>query len=85
MTLTGLIYNSVPDEVLHPSDVYDSIVWKHITEDELTDDNKTLYTLNNTSYSGTETKYTKNQYVSEVGRVVYDTLISFDEYTTLDE
>ena len=85
MTLSGLIFNSVPGEVLYPSDEYDSIVWKHIMEDELTDDNKTLYTLNNTSYSGMETKYTKNQYVSEDGSVVYDTLISSDEYTALDE
>ena len=45
MTLTDLIYNSILDEVMHTNDEYDLIVWKHITEDELTDDNRTLYSI----------------------------------------
>jgi hypothetical protein len=85
MLLSGLIYNSVANEVLHPNDEYDSIVWKHITGDELTDDNRTMYTLNNTSYSGTEIKYTNKQYVSEDGNVIYENMITSDEYTALDE
>lgn len=85
MTLSELIFNSVPGEVLYSSDTYDSIVWKHIMEEELNDDNKTLYTLNNTSYSGTETKYTNKQYVSEDGNIIYENMIPYDEYIELDE
>ena len=81
MTLTELIYNSVPNEVLHASDDYDSIVWKHITEEG----DSSLYTLNPTSYSGTEIKYTNNQYVSEQGNVVYGNMITVGEYEALDQ
>jgi hypothetical protein len=85
MSLSELIHNSVASEVLHPSDEYDLIVWKHITEDELTDDNRSMYTLNNSSYSGTEIKYTKKQYISEDGNVIYENMITSDEYMALDE
>lgn len=85
MTLTDLIYNSILDEVMHTNDEYDLIVWKHITEDELTDDNRTLYTLNNTSYSGTEIKYTNKQCVSEHGNVIYENMITSGEYMALNQ
>ena len=85
MTLSELIYNSVPNEVLYPSDEYDSIIWKHITEEEINEDNKTIYSLNNTSFSGSETMYTSNQYVSKDGNVVYENMITFDEYMALDQ
>jgi len=85
MTLSELIFNSVPNEVLYPSDDYDSIVWKHITEEEINDDNKTIYSLNNTSFSGSEIMYTNDQQVSRDGNVVYENMITFDEYTALDQ
>ena len=79
MILSDLIYNSVPNEVLHPSDDYDSIVWKHVTEQN--DDS--LYTLNSTSYSGSQTMYTNHQYVSKDGNVVYEQMITPNEYAAL--
>lgn len=85
MVLSDLIYNSIQGEVLHTSDEYDSIVWKHIKENEMTENDRDLYTLNTTSYSGPEIKYTNKQYVSEYGNVVYENMITSDEYTALNQ
>ena len=85
VALSDLIYNSVPGEVLHTSDEYESIVWKHVKENEMTENDRDLYNLNTTSYSGPEMKYTNKQYVSKNGNVVYENMITSDAYAALDQ
>ena len=67
---------------------YESIVWKHITEEEynsLSEDDKSSYTLNESSYSGTDPKYTLKQILRSDGIITYHNLLSTTDYDQLDE
>ena len=67
---------------------YDSIVWKHITEEEynnLSSDEKLSYTLNETSYSGDSQKFTLKQLLHPDGTIEYQNLLSIEEYEKLDD
>lgn len=76
------------DKVEMMGATYDSIVWKHITEEEynnLSEDDKSSYTLNESSYSGSDPKYTLKQILRSDGIITYHNLLSTAEYDQLDE
>jgi hypothetical protein len=67
---------------------YESIVWKHITEEEynkLSEDDKSSYTLNESSYEGSGPKYTLKQLLRSDGIITYHNLLSTTDYDQLDE
>jgi hypothetical protein len=76
------------DKVEMMGDTYESIVWKHITEEEyinLSEDDKSSYTLNKSSYEGSGPKYTLKQLLRFDGIITYHNLLSSEEYDQLDD
>tara|TARA_B110000444_G_C18724752_1_gene540276 strand:+ start:484 stop:1041 length:558 start_codon:yes stop_codon:yes gene_type:complete len=76
------------DKVEMMGNTYESIVWKHITEEEydnLSEDDKSSYTFNESSYEGSGPKYTLKQLLRSDGIITYHNLLSTAEYDQLDE
>ena len=88
MNLFDIVSRGGCDKVEMMGDTYESIVWKHITGEEynnLSEDDKSSYRLNESSYEGSGPKYTLKQLLRSDGIITYHNLLSSEEYDQLDE
>lgn len=88
MNLQDVVTFCFGDKVQMLKSTYDSIVWKHITEDDyagLSEENKANYVFNETSYSGSGPMYTLKQTLNSNGAIMYDKLLSNEEYEKLED